>query len=316
MRLDFNIVCFEDRPEFLKPIFDELEEHLDEYGFYLRFKIYKDSSQLDDIIEQVNSRKLDVDLIIMDYLLANNNKGDQLIRQIRSHNLLTDIIFYSADPDFLKNIGRLDGVFAVERENLESKLLAITNHLLRKEMDISNFRGLVMAETSELDYKIIDIASTLLNGNFFPGILARKQKIKDRALENSRTRVSQVEKAELKSGEDTVEFLTRKLDAALRGRTLMDLLKAAIAAGTGYENYNVEKLKSNKFVFEDYRVKVLAPRNNLAHAKESINEKGQKVLTGWGESELTEEATLEIRKNLMEYHKLFSNIQDALETAY
>ena len=96
MRLTFNILCFEDRHDFAVKTLEFLKTHLDEQGFYLNtVDICKDSEKLEEIVQKVNEKKLDVDLILMDYKLANKQEGNKLIEDIRSHKLLTDIIFYS-----------------------------------------------------------------------------------------------------------------------------------------------------------------------------------------------------------------------------
>lgn len=100
----------------------------------------------------------------MDFMLKENSPtGDQLISKIRSNQLITEIIFYSEKKEefiaALREISQenvfLEGVYyADNREALPAKLKSIIDLTLKKQQDINNIRGLVIAETIFLENKV------------------------------------------------------------------------------------------------------------------------------------------------------------------
>jgi CheY-like chemotaxis protein len=324
MRLSFNILCFEDDRDFLDPIIEALEDHLETQGFYLRNKgIYKDSGELDKTINKINAKTLDVDLILMDYRLANNEKGDELIGRIRKHELLTDIIFYSQHPAFKQEIRPLDGVYITGRRDLRPKLFAVTDHILRKTLDLSNLRGLVMTETSELEDLMIQIILNFLEKDFFNEPTKEKQTIKKRVQKSFEKRLRSLDKIKIdgKSAGDTRQLISSLRDSSLRARTLMQLIKNFIKeqnnGGTNLKYLEkAAKLARSPFVHEDFEREVLEIRNKLAHVKESTNEKGHKVLKSTGgsidEFLFDEKKAMGIRKNLKRYYELLTGIYETI----
>jgi hypothetical protein len=324
MRLKFNILCFEDDSEYLDPILEALEDHLDEQGFYLkRAGTYKNSEYLDQIVHKVNEKKLDVDLILMDYYLSNNEKGNTLIENIRDHNLLTDIIFYSQDTTFRKDIELLDGVYITDRAFLRDKVITVTDHILKKTLDLSNLRGLVMAETSELDELIHQIILTFLEGDFFNDPVKEKESIKRKVRKNLDDRLKKLDKIKFDAGSasDTRKFIS-DLESSLKARTLQDLtgefIENAKKDSINSAKYRdiAEKLSTNRFVYDSYNKEVQRDRNKLGHLKEFTDENGKKILkpTREGEDafEFDEKKALEIRKNLKKYYEMLSGIYETI----
>ena len=276
MRLTFNILCFEDRHDFAVKTLEFLKTHLDEQGFYLNtVDICKDSEKLEEIVQKVNEKKLDVDLILMDYKLANKQEGNKLIEDIRSHKLLTDIIFYS-QYNFKEGIGLLDGVYSVDRDSLRNKLIDVTDHILKKAMDLSSLRGLVMAETSEMDDLMVKIMLNFLERDFFSDTIKLKESIKKKVQKSFKGRLKELDKIEINSTTGTHKLIS-KLEASLKGRTLMELIENFIEEGesvNGPRYLGIKtKLNDNRFVFNDYQTEILNDRNKLAHVKETRNEK-------------------------------------------
>jgi CheY-like chemotaxis protein len=321
MRLKFNILCFEDDHDFAVQTLESLEIYLEEQGFYLNtVDICKDSEKLEEIVQKVNEKKLDVDLILMDYKLANNVKGNKLIENIRSHKLLTDIIFYSQHPDFRKNIGLLDGVYSVDRGFLRDKLIAVTDHILKKALDLSSLRGLVMAETSELDDLIIKIILTFLERDFFSTPIKMKESIKKKVQNSFKDRLKKLDRIEINSPVDTHKLIS-ELEASHKGRTLMELIEN-FKKEQG-ENVNVSKyleiktkLDNNPFVFNDYEQKIMKFRNMFAHGKETRNEKGEKIVKstrpGSEDFVFDESKTVKLRQDLKKYYEILTGIYEAV----
>jgi len=320
MRLNFNILWFEDDRDVTNNIIEPVEEHLEAQGYYLNVvDILKDSTGLDEIIQNVNEKKLDVDLILMDHNLAGDDKGGKLIETIRRGELLTDIVFYSEHRGFRDEIGVLDGIYTTDRDDLEPKIIAVADHILKKALDLANLRGLVMAETSELEdlmHQIILVSlekEVLIN----PGKIRRD--IKKRLKKRLKGRDKAVEQLVVDGDEpsEPLDFVD-KLDFDGRSRTLEELL----------ENYSKQKKQDNEisgnvidlpcdsFNHKAFQAEVIKKRNNLAHLKESTNQDGRKVLKANKEGKedfvFDAQTAFEIRKDLKKYYDILTGIYNAV----
>ena len=152
MDLNYNILLFEDDSGYVDSIEGLLEDYLDDLGFKLELCVKADVNQLNELISDDKWN-----LILMDYNLRSSEKGDELIKQIRSHELYTEIIFYSEDLGFEDKIKSelIDGVYFVRgRVTLIEKVKKVIDVTLKKNHDINNMRGLVIAETIDLEIKM------------------------------------------------------------------------------------------------------------------------------------------------------------------
>ncbi|MCK4795956.1 MAG: response regulator [Spirochaetes bacterium] len=155
MDLKYEILLFEDDSDYVDSIERLLDDYLDGLGFKLVLNVEDDGTHLDELISNDNWN-----LILMDYNLRSSDKGDELIKQIRSHELYTEIIFYSDAHDFEDEIRSdlIDGVyFARGRRNLIEKVKKVIDVTLKKNQDVNNMRGLVIAETIDIESKMEDL---------------------------------------------------------------------------------------------------------------------------------------------------------------
>ncbi|MCX6582546.1 MAG: hypothetical protein NT166_20430 [Candidatus Aminicenantes bacterium] len=326
MRLRFNVLCFEDDKKYADEILEYLEGYLEDQGYSLNpIGIHKDGEPLGKYIEDINARKKDIDLILMDFQLAGGKNGDALIAEIRTHRILTDIIIYSQDSDFLKKIKtQLDGVYITHREGLRQKVVDVADHILKKELDLSNLRGLVMSETCEFDELMDQIILTFLENTFFINPSKEKESIKEKACYNLTKRLKKLDKIkiELDPPGATLKLLSN-LESAWKARTLMDLLDKFIEKtdevalnGTKYQVIAEKLSPGNKFEYEKYLEEVLRDRNKLGHLKESTDENGKKILKPTREGqegfEFDEKKALEIRKNLKKYSEILKGIYETI----
>lgn len=160
MYLTYKILWFEDSDSVIENLQPLIEDILDDLGFKLSVTVKKGiKDDLSEVLEQD-----DWDLILMDFMLKEDTPtGDQLISRIRNNQLITEIIFYSEKKDefiaALRGISQesvfLEGVFyADNREALPAKLKTIIDLTLKKQQDINNIRGLVIAQTICLENKV------------------------------------------------------------------------------------------------------------------------------------------------------------------
>jgi len=153
MDLKYDILLFEDDSDYVDSIHGLLKDYIDDLGFKLELNVEADGTRLDKLFSSNN----DWDLILMDYNLRSSEKGDELIKKIRSHELYTEIIFYSEAHDFEDKIRSdlVDGVYFVRgRNNLLEKVKKVIDVTLKKNQDVNNMRGLVIAETIDIETKM------------------------------------------------------------------------------------------------------------------------------------------------------------------
>jgi hypothetical protein len=146
MRIKYKILWIDDSPEWVESILDEIKEYLLGFGFVLEYDIKSSYKGID--FSQY-------DILAVDCNLINEEKGIDALDLIRHEEVYTEILFYSQNGEAvlreeMKN-NRVDGVYCASREDSVDKLKKLILTTIQKTQEINNLRGLVMAETSELD---------------------------------------------------------------------------------------------------------------------------------------------------------------------
>ena len=166
MRLDYKILWFEDQQNNVEEVEKGLSTRLSRLGFNLNVVWTKPTDELNSTFGQIKNIVNDFDLILLDYDLGKDKfNGADIAKKLRRSNFLTDIIFYSsASPHDLRQYmfkQHVDGVFCINRNNLQSDSFDIIQNRIRKILDINHMRGIVMEVVSEFDESINDLAITL-----------------------------------------------------------------------------------------------------------------------------------------------------------
>lgn len=154
MSLDYNILWFEDSEDYIISLKPRLEDFIEGFGFEPKFTIVPNGSNLSELLDN-NS----FDIILMDFNLdveaGNDGNGDVLINSIRDQEYYIEILFYSAHAGFRNHINmHLDGVFFADRDELFEKSKKVINLTIKKSQDINNLRGLVIAESIDIESKM------------------------------------------------------------------------------------------------------------------------------------------------------------------
>lgn len=157
MKREYEILWFEDDPEVVnEDIRPEIEKYLDTLGFSLNCTHLENGDNLDKMIENNN-----YDLILTDLNLGEEHEtGEKIVRHIRDGKILTDVLLYSSDEvemsKIIKKTGHLieRASFNVGMGNLSEKIKGIIDLTIKKVQDINNMRGLVIAETIDLEYEM------------------------------------------------------------------------------------------------------------------------------------------------------------------
>lgn len=298
MKITYNILWVEDEDSWFETTNELFTDSLEDLGFVMQTKRCKNISDVQEEVE--NNRLKDYDLLLVDFTLKNSDSGDLVIDFIRNfdnHPILTDVLFYSSAVenvrDSMHRLG-LEGVYTADRRDLETKFELVVNTTIKKIQEVNNMRGLIMAETSDLDELMLEIISNVLNTD----ISEDMSKYIDNEIKSTIGFLSALSESESKIAEKIHD--SRLYTSFHKAKTINKLHKLS---GIGIEKY-----------FESYNIDVLTPRNIFAHVKES-ELGGEKVLVSekTGKKEVfTEERCIEIRKHLIRYRATLESILEEL----
>ena len=152
MRLRYKILIFDDDFEWVDGIKEDLIEIVQNEGLLVNaeedIKICSNESEFSGMYD-------DYDIILIDYDLGSQT-GEQIIKRIRDYQHYTEVIFYSQGSNDLHEIisqKKIEGVYCSSRQDylFLNKFEKVFKNSIKKILDLNNLRGIVMAETSELD---------------------------------------------------------------------------------------------------------------------------------------------------------------------
>lgn len=302
MKLTYKILWVDDRieePQY-KEMIENLNQFLSEEEFFDVKIVNVDNS--DDFEKELNA---DYDLIITDYNLGEKN-GDHIIQYTRELSVLTEIFFYSANNE-LKPLGNLISNSRVTfhqmtdpngYRELYGQIKSLIELTIRKFQDIICMRGMVMAETSEIDVAMEEMLNLLLKDETEEKNMAKKV-IKDKYIESSKNsfnKISEINEVE------SLNLLLRKVGSEHRWRGLK-------------RNFPQDYRNEFKQILEDYKKDIIDIRNILAHAK-YFKEEGREYLENFdpeGEPhKFNTENCKQLRRNLNLYKKGLVDMQKKL----
>ncbi len=305
MKIKYNILWIDD--EELKDEIERIKRYLED----LEFTPEIDKRESDNTTEDFDFRKYN--LILLDYQLNNSKTTDMILDKIRKKDYSSEIIFYSARQKFENNIrenlDRFEGVFwCDDRGNkLHLKTINVINLTLKKFQDLNNLRGLVMAETSDLNrikIKIFEKAlkKKLIGEKFFyenviPIIISfHKNRIKDAHKFCDKDIQHSLKIIEKEFPKHTMEkFISEPLFTS-------DTKKDAIV-----KMIELLKIKS-KYNNEEYKTEIQAKRNKLGHEKEVL--KNGKIF--YGVYEFNDFECKKIRRYIKKYRDILNELFDEI----
>jgi len=302
MKIDYNILWFEDIPEWYESMIPFVDSYLDSKGFSLIADRKENGENLDQLLE-----RNEFDLILLDYNLKDGEAGDKIIDKVRSFNLYTNVVFYSQDGERkLREILQqraIEGVYCANREgeDFRDKLFNVIDVTIKKVQDLNNMRGLVIATTSDLDLIMEDIISKMASTLKENELENFQQGIKSKFLDSLHDRIKKIERIDAKN-----EFvaLIKKLEAYHKWRAVLNLCK------------NSEQLKEFIPILELYESEIIKERNKLAHVREIVDDEGNKILkssfSGEADFIFNDAKCIEMRSNLLKHLQTFNKIKELI----
>ena len=265
MNTTYKILWIDDDDDFIDSTFELIEDTIKKNNMFPDIKTYSVYREYQE--KELSNFDIDVfnlyDQIVVDYALSDTT-GDKLIRDLRGHNIYTDIVFYSSNYEAMQSevkLGdQLDGVFFSRRENLTSVVERVIKKNLKREYSISNIRGLIMDSTSEFDF--ICRTTTLALYDKLPDEKKKivEEKAKDYVLnakEKSESNFSDLDKLRgrrfVKEALESVEYIMDNKDRY----AIMSLVVREFDNNPIFDDNFAEK----------YRADLVKPRNDLAHNK-------------------------------------------------
>lgn len=299
MSLTYKVLWIDDNKNEFKKEEKELKKYIEDLFFFPKIDFCEDLTTAKNFIE---IEKYDV--IFSDYNI-DEERGDDFISFIRRKSVNTEVLFYSGQNELPE--GRLDRVtfFFENGSHREERLLKKMKELIlltiAKLNDLTQLRGLVMSEVSELDLIIKEIVADY----------CKKSESDEKELRNYT--IGKIEQRVKKMLDLSQSKCDKKCFHEWKNRTVQDVVfeqhfdsyTTARALNHIIEN---KKLGIERFL-SNYNTEIIKNRNELAHCKAEFKENGKEVLfTKNGMKEFTTEDINEIRKNIIKYHNMFDEI--------
>lgn len=315
MRIKYNILWVDDRKEtFIRLGHDK---HLIDYVSRLFFEPHLIMCEnIEEAKVALGSQTFDV--IFSDYNISDSKteeQGNDFIEYVREQNVNTEILFYSAMEELPPiHVNRISffsfaGKAGAYRELL-SQMELLIDLTVEKLNDLTALRGLVMAETSELDRHMEEICldyfvthksekSDKLFGDIITGLetdyknnLKRSENCDKKCLHKIRNK---------ENFNDIITSLT--FESSRKARTINAII--------GTENVTLDY----EF-YSTYLKEIINIRNLLAHSYSYIKDNGTEVLVSKKDEqdiEFNKDDILKIRKDILKYENLFMNLKGRIK---
>lgn len=332
MKLKYNILWFEDDTDIINgKIGRTINQYLIDLGFIPEINHYVNGENLDKLLTK------QYDLIISDLNLGEFETGDILINKIRECSIFTEVLLYSASSkhilQIIENNGRMIEriSFSVGIKELSNKIKDIIHLTVKKVQDVCNMRGLVIAETIDLEAKIEEIVKNYFDvtkeSNFkhirnevFNKICDKKVSQSEAYLNITRGIKDQDIHKLIDDDILTVYDLYCALQSILKAHEKDINIKINSSASRDEkfkfesEKEAIEKIRKKLVEFDTEIIKV---RNTLAHVEEKVGIDGVPILESINKNGIplcfNEEKYVEIRSDLNKHNANLQQIQEYLE---
>jgi CheY-like chemotaxis protein len=322
MKMKYKILWFEDDQEYFdEDLQPEIKAFVESKGFIYECVHRKTGAELDNLLTNVT-----YDLIISDLNLGADETGEKLIDYIRDDKrVLTEVLLYSANEDALKKIVDNKGwieraSFSIGLKNLPAKLRSLIQLSIRKVEDVNNLRGLVIAETIELEKKIEYVLLKFFEATEEQVKTEVKEELRktiyDKKKEKHGRDLAVIESIKLKDVKDLIDqdILTANntyetVQSILN--TQLKVVNAKLNSG-GLKADEKTTLNQRKKHLDDvkkelinFKKEIIDIRNILSHVEEGIDEEGnpflKSLIKGMQPIKFDEQKYIEVRQNLLKH---------------
>lgn len=319
MRIKYKILWVDDRKEeFERLSYDKrIVEYVKSLFFEPHLTFCDTVEEAEDIISHNH-----FDVIFSDYNINDGSSGEQgdgFISYIRSRNVNTEVLFYSAMKElptlklnrivFFSLAGLQDG-YRKLLEQMEGLIYLTTEKL----HDLTALRGLVMAETSELDKKMEEICLSFFVQNktnksdaIFEEILVGLETDYLNNLKKSNNCDKKcTHKIRNKSSIGDI-IINRAFDSSRKARTIKKIVEET--------SFPLQSHGINNDFHNAYVEDIIRTRNLLAHSYSRINDEGTEVLVSKKDGQeiiFDENKIKEIRQRIMLYEKMLDDLYNSI----
>ena len=313
MRIKYNILWVDDRKEEFEQL--SYDKRIIDYVSSLFFEPHLVFCEtIDDAKEKISQNHFDV--IFSDYNIddGSEDQGDAFISYIRSRNVNTEVLFYSAMQELpTERLNRVVFFSLAGLQNGYRKLMEQMEGLIdlttEKLNDLTALRGLVMSETSELDKRMEDICLCYF--------VEKKSDKSDAAFEGVLKGLESDYLNNLKKSENCDKMCTHKIrnkdtktivtsfafDSARKARAINKIVET--------KSFAIDQYGIPNDYYESYLNDIINVRNQLAHSYSKTNQDGIEVLVSKkdGQDIVFDEAKIkEIRRCILKYEKMLDEL--------
>lgn len=310
MNTQFYILWYEDDQSWRRASKNQIEEVLLEHNLNPVFT-YKTGADVSN--EHLWSNEFD--LILMDFKLANGSDGGEIIKSIRSIDILTDILFYSASYQEMLGVIKEDpenftGVYFSDRgDSFDETTERLILKIIRRSEDIVNLRGMVMDNTSEFEYKMKNIiikANSIFTSDEKKKVNEKVKKQLNKSQDEMGKKVSEICSADcpVTSAINSKSYILDSWKKIILIQTVTKLLKSrGLILPMEYEK-----------LAEKFRDDLLCYRNALGH----VSKIDREINIGTEENPqlipIDSSLYVSIRKNILGFQSYFSMVEDFLDS--
>lgn len=315
MSLKYNILWVDDNRDEFTDEESALREYIAELFFIPNIKF---CASIDEAKDYLTTQKYD--LIFSDYNIGEES-GKDFITHVRNSSVNTEILFYSGQRDLPETkFDRVSYFFSstsrLWHEMLLKKMKDLIDLSVEKLQSLESIRGLVMAEVSDLDNKMLDIIEY-----FFKDDSDEKRRDFDKHIVKDVEKTTKQNLAKDECLKLLNESSKKKIESTPCKHKWRDIPINEIIHKKNFESVQkaktvqliIEKLefsyspKKNNF-YEDYFNDIIENRNELAHCSSFI-ESGIEILkTKDGERKFSKEDFTLIRSSIIKYSTIFDKL--------
>jgi len=151
MSLAYRIFWIDDDTDFPKSIITSLEADFPKTEITFQTTVELNGNNLTK-----TSQAEHLDLVILDYNLDEKN-GDELLQELRASGELTEVVFYSQDPNVHEKCQDLEGVHVCQRGDAAEQISDVVRSFITRCKNVAVMRGVIISEAIDVENRLTDL---------------------------------------------------------------------------------------------------------------------------------------------------------------